>query len=286
MMWVGEATTQEDTRMYRLARVFASLRLAVTALDRYYDQVLQNPDIPDLDLALLAVNRPHPRFFPYPTKFREYRTESGPESKAADDATPDYTEFEYIRPFSGAPANVVFLIKVKSLGQNLVIKFVDRYGVEAHQLLADARMAPRLLYCGLLDGRNDVRSARTRAGGETKAGGLYVGPTRMVVMEYIEGDTGVESAPRPNDAREKVEEAIRKLHAADFVFGDLRGPNIIFSEDRAFLIGFDWAGRVGKARYPRGLSRSVRWPGEVEELEMKPILMDHDRFMLDQLFPK
>jgi len=74
IMWVGEATTQEDARMYRLPRVFASLRLAVTALDRYYDQILQAPDIPTLDPAL-ASDQPHPRFFPYPTKFQGYRTE-------------------------------------------------------------------------------------------------------------------------------------------------------------------------------------------------------------------
>jgi len=270
--------------MYRLARVFESLRLAVTTLDQYYDQILQAPDIPVLGPAL-ASNQFHPRFFPYPTKFQEYRTEPGPKSEAADDVTPEYTEFEYIKPFSGVPANVTFLIKVKSSGRKLVIKFVDRYGVDAHQLLANAGMAPRLLYCGLLDGRNDVRTAGSHAGGRTKGGGLYVGPTRMVVMDYIEGKTTAESASWPG-VREKVEEVIQKLHEAQLVFGDLRGPNIIFSEGKVFLIDFNWAGKVNEARYPRNLSESVRWPREVEELEMKPILMEHDQFMLDQLFPK
>ena len=60
----------------------------------------------------------------------------------------------------------------------------------------------------------------------------------------------------------------------------------MFSGGEVLLIDFDWAGKVNEARYPRNLSRSVRWPGEVEELEMKPILMDHDLFMPDQPFPE
>ena len=268
--------------MYNLARVFASLRIAVEELDQYYDHVLQTPNIPALGPALASVE-PHPRFFPYPTRFQEYHTEPGPKSEVAD----EYTEFEYIRPFGGAPTNVTFLAKVKSSDQNLVvIKFVDRYGVEAHQLLADAGMAPRLLYCGLLDGENDVRNTGSHAKGRITGGGLYLGPMRMVVMDYIEGTTAAESASWPGSAREKVEEVVQKLHAAQLVFGDLRGPNIMFSEGKALLIDFDWAGKVNEARYPRNLSRSVRWPEEAGELEMKPILMDHDRFMLEQLFPK
>jgi len=271
-----EATAQEDGRVYHLARVFASLRLAVEALDQYYDKVFRATDIPALGPAL-ASNQPHPRFFPYPTRFQEYRTGLG--------STAEYTDFEYLRPLHAAPTNTTFLAKDKSSGQNLVIKFVDRYGVDAHQLLADAGMAPRLLYCGLMDGRDDVRNAWSRAVGSIKGGGLYIGPTRMVVMEYIEGNSEVERASWPDDAREQVEEAVKKLHAAQLVFGDLRGPNIIFSKGKAFLIDFDWAGKVNEARYPRNLSRSLRWPAKAEELEMEPILMGHDRFMLDQLFP-
>jgi len=257
----------------------------VTALDQYYDQVLQTSDIPALGPALTA-HQPHPRFFPYPGKFQEYSTGPGPKSKAAEDAGRGYTEFEYIEPFSGAPTNTTFLVRVKSSGQKLVIKFVDRYGVDAHQLLADVGMAPRLLYCGLLDGRIDVRDAESPAQGRINGGGLYVGPTRMIVMEYIEGTTAAEPASWPNNAREQVEAVIKKLHAAQLVFGDLRGPNIIFSEGKAFLIDFDWAGKVNEARYPRNLSGSVTWPEEAGKLEMKPILMDHDWFMLDQLFPE
>ena len=109
-------------------------------------------------------------------KFEEYRPEAN--------AGPKYTEFEYIDTFRADLTNVTFLAKVKSSDQELVVKFVGRYGVEAHQLLADAGMAPRLLYCGLMDGKSDVRNAGSCAQGSIKRGGLYVGLMRMVVMEH------------------------------------------------------------------------------------------------------
>ena len=147
-------------------------------------------------------------------------------------------------------------------------------------------MAPRLLYCGLLDGECDVRSAGGCTRVNTATSGLHACPVDMVVMEYVEGDT-VDKAPvTPKDTREKAEKAIQKLHDAQLVFGDLRAVNVMVSGDKVFLIDFDWAGKVNEARYPLNLSRSVKWPKEAEKLEMEYILMDHDWFMLDQLFPK
>ena len=199
------------------------------------------------------------------------------------------TEFEYIDAFRADPTNVTFLAKVKSpdSDRKLVVKFVDRYGVGAHELLAKEGMAPKLLYCGLLDGNDDVRNTKSRARGSTETGGLYVGPPRMVVMEYIDGETMVDpSSALPKDAREQIKNAIQKLHDAKFVFGDLRSPNVMFSKDKAFLIDFDWAGEENETRYPRHLSRRVKWPKMAEELEMKPIESDHDITMLNQLFSK
>ena len=87
--------------------------------------------------------------------------------------------------------------------------------------------------------------------------------------------------------QKNFEEAIKMLHDAGLVFGDLRAPNIMFSGDDVFIIDFDWAGKVGEMRYPRHLS-SVMWPEEAGKLELTPILKSHDllTFMLDQLFPE
>ena len=76
--------------------------------------------------------------------------------------------------------------------------------------------------------------------------------------------------------------AIQKLHDAQLVFRDLRGPNVMLSAVGVFLIDFDWAGRVNEVRYPLNLS----WAKGAEEFEIRYVLMYHDLFMLNQLFPK
>ena len=272
--WIGEATTHEDRRVYRLAKLFTSLRLAVKALDEYYGRVSEDQGIP-----ALIPDKPHPRFFPYPTSFEEYPTKA--------DQEPKCTEFMYIDTFRADPTNVAFLAEVESSGQKLVIKFVDRYGVEAHELLAAAFMAPPLLYCGQLDGKSDVRGgAESCTEDDVNLGGLYDGPMRMVVMEYIEEDTADKESAWPENARKQTEVAIQKLHDAQLVHGDLRKPNVMFSGGKVVIIDFDWAGKVGKAHYPRGLSSKVQWPDKVDKLEMKPILKEHDLDMLDKLFPR
>jgi serine/threonine protein kinase len=241
-------------------------------LEKYYDKVWEDTTVP-----LYESPGFHPRLFPYPTKFKDFYTSVTP--------GPECTEFEYIDAFSADTANVTFLAKVKSPDQKLVIKFVDWYGAEAHELLARNGLAPRLLYCGLLDGTQDFRITDGHPQGSAKVCGLHVGPMRMVVMDFIEGKTVEKMSPVPSDAREKTLKAIKKLHDAQLVFGDLRAPNVMISEGKVFLIDFDWAGRVGQARYPRNLSRSVNWPAKAEDLEMMPILMDHDLTMLDSSFP-
>ena len=247
--------------------MFASLRLALTTLDNYYTGVLRSP-APDPAL-------PPPGFFPYPTSF-EVRPDE-------PDTRPKQIKFKYIDALRADPTNVTFLAEAKSPDRKLVIKFVDRYGAEAHRLLAGSRMAPKLLYCGSLNGKNDVAADDSPPQHHTNTGGLYLGPMRMVVMEHIDGKTA-KSSP-PEDAREQVEQVLKKLHDKDLVFGDLREPNVMFSGGKAFFIDFDWAGKVGEAHYPRNLSRGVVWPGKAGDLEMTPILKDHDLFMLNKLFP-
>lgn len=268
MQWVGEATTHEDRRIYHLARVFESLRLAVATLDEYYDQIARDQNIPPF-----VPNKPHPRIFPYPVRFIEHG--AGAEHK--------WTDFEYIDISRMGPTNVTFIARDKSSNRKLVIKFVGRYGVSAHELLAGEGIAPQLLYCGSLDGKNDVRDSANPALESAVVGGLYLGPIRMVVMEHIEGDTMDKVSHLPKNAHAQVEKAIEKLHDAQLVFGDLRQPNIMISGSTVFLIDFDWAGKVNEVRYPRNLSRNVNWPKAAEDLEFQPILMGHDRYMLDLL---
>lgn len=265
---LGMSTTHEDPRTYHIAKVFTSLKRALRTLDTYYGDIRKSLAVPTtpttpVDQSLI----PRRCFFPYHTKFKEYQLEA--------DAETEFTEFEYVDVPSADPPNVTFF--AKSSDRELVVKFVDRYSVEAHDLLAEEEMAPRLLYYGSLDGEMDVRK---RARGRLECG-LYLGPLRMVVMVRLRCE---EREAWPEDAREQVKKALDKLHENQLVFGDLRAPNVLLSGGKAFLIDFDWSGKVGEARYPRGLSRTIKWPDNVEVLERQLITTEHDLWMLDKLF--
>ena len=186
----------------------------------------------------------HPRLYtfwppsslsPYPKSF----------SDSSDGANTD------VQSSVGSSTKVTFLAKAKSSDKNLVVNLVHRYGVEAYQLLADAGAAPWLLYCGSLDGKHDVGANGSRFKGSTKLCGLYVGPISMAVMEYIEGKTMDKITSLPNDTHERIQKAVSKLYGADLIFGDLRKPNIIVSDQKAFLIDFDWAGKESEEAYRR-----------------------------------
>ena len=69
-------------------------------------------------------------------------------------------------------------------------------------------------------------------------------------------------------------------HNKRLVCGDLRPPNVLFSGGKVFLIDFDWAGKEGEARYPRGLSRSVTWAAGAQESERQLIEPKHDAKVL------
>jgi hypothetical protein len=262
--FAGDPSMHEDGRVYNIARIFQSLGLAIDTLEEYYHEINKDGNLQ------LKLNEPHPRFFPYPTTFSEYGTTESQEVK-----------FSYIYGSCTDPTNVTYFAKDESSDRNFVVKFVSRYGVKAHELLAGRGMAPRLLYFGLVDGKHDARNPQSDANGSTEVGGLYVGPIRMVIMEHA----GRVTKEVPEDARSQVKNAVQTLHDEGFVYGDLREPNIMTSNSKVYLIGFDWAGEVGVARYPRHLSSSVTWPEAVQELELKPITREHDWFMFNQLFP-
>ncbi|KAK0209775.1 hypothetical protein IW262DRAFT_1281192 [Armillaria fumosa] len=266
IMWVGEATTYEDAHLYRLSRIFTALRDCQQTLHTFYDGI---KDRIDLDLI---PNKPHPRYFPYPDSFHEFQSRTK-------------TKFKYLDVLESDSTNVTFLAQTTSDDRKLIVKFVDRYGDNAHTCLAAKKMAPGLLFCGLLNGIDDVRVAAS-AGGITKCSGLYVGPMRMVIMEYIDGNSA-QATPEgdwPLDTHEQIEKALQTLHSQGFVFGDLRRPNVMFTPDsKALLIDFDWSGEEGKVRYPKGLSSGVAWHKDARDFQL--IKKEHDMAMLDEYFP-
>jgi len=62
---------------------------------------------------------------------------------------------------------------------------------------------------------------------------------------------------RSKDMCVQVKAMVDKLHESVYVFSDLRPQNTVFSNGKAFLADFDWAGRGRHARYPTGLGDVV-----------------------------
>lgn len=129
------------------------------------------------------------------------------------------------------------------------VKFVQQYNVTAHKLLAKIALAPQLLHC------SEVAN----------------GQFRMVVMDFVEGETAYERFGATQKVAdpivEQVKRAIDELHQNPLVFGDLRRPNVVIMKDgKAKLVDFDWCGEDGKGRYPPTLNdpSSINWHADVK----------------------
>ncbi|EJU06304.1 hypothetical protein DACRYDRAFT_113030 [Dacryopinax primogenitus] len=134
-------------------------------------------------------------------------------------------------------------------GQPVVVKFTASYSAEAHRILANAGLAPPVLYF------------------ERIPGGLF-----QVVMSFIQGSTLydylTDHQPSPKSVQNiisKTEEGLVLLHRAGYVFGDLRTPNLMLPDSGGFMfIDWDMAGREGVPRWPPNLNREIFWPEGVK----------------------
>ena len=189
--------------------------------------------------------------------------------------------FRYLRPltlYDEAP----FLVKLES-DKMAVVKSVSRYGLGAHQSLADAGRAPQLLFFGSLDTQEDLR--RSSGEGTKAAYGSHLGLQRItVIMEYINGEhaEALQADGWPKDTYAQIKEMVEILHRSDFVFGDLRPPNIVFQEGRAYLVDFDWAGKEGETFYPAELGEVITGCSGAKGLG--PIKKEHDLVLLERYF--
>ncbi|KAH7337262.1 hypothetical protein B0J17DRAFT_666928 [Rhizoctonia solani] len=99
----------------------------------------------------------------------------------------------------------------------------------------------------------------------------------MIVMEFVQGvDLESKSSRLPHSVFDDIETAVDLLHTRDFVFGDLREPNVM-----AMLVDFDWCGKHLEGRYPLRMNLELGWhtavgPGAVMDKE-------HDTHMLNRL---
>ncbi|PBK61258.1 hypothetical protein ARMSODRAFT_997450 [Armillaria solidipes] len=240
-LWLGNSRANDDDHILRIAHILYSLQDSIKELQSYYKNLKPQP---------LEANKPHPRFFPSITSYR---------------SNDKNVSFTYTSPLELDDTCVTFLatLDADSGQKKVVVKFVQRYGEEAHRLLTELQLAPALLY----------------------AGGCSVS-LQMIVMEYIQGQTLVEAYPDgllPIGVKKAIKKGLNALHNEDFVYGDLRRQNIMVTgeENRVRFIDFDWAGKVGEVRYPFHLASCIC---EISgALEYDLILKEHDTKMLDAL---
>ena len=171
-----------------------------------------------LKVYSLLPNELHPRFFPSINTYR------------APDSTP--IDFRFVKPLERESICTTFLAETEGPSPRpIVVKFVHRYNKEAHNLLAASNMAPKLLYLGKVGFRDDDPS---------------YGHLQMVVMDYIDGITVDRALSLLSSFREQVQAILTLLHKHDFVFGDIRGPNLMLTKDvKVMLIDCDWIGKHG-----------------------------------------
>ena len=184
-----------------------------------------------------------------------------------------HVKFKYFGFLENCPECITLRAQTETLPiQDIVVKFVDRYGQRAHEILADQDFAPKLLYCGSPHLDDEDPSYESIS---------------MVVMEYVDGNTFAVAKKKMSEesirnVRSQVERALQLLHNSGLVFGDLRPLNVMITKDgRIKLIDFNWAGVEGQVKYPSLISSGIIWAKGVEALAV--IRKEHDWEMFEKL---
>lgn len=249
-IWVGIDSVLNESHITHVAKIFHALKTSLETLSAYYKSLQPTSNHPVAS-----------RYFPSFTAYRQGDV---------------LVQFKYVGYLENGPDCVT--LRARTLpepAQDIVVKFVDRYGEKAHRTLAEKRLAPELLYCGsprLGDHQQSYQSIS------------------MVVMEYIDGNTLAVAKHEMNEETMKrvhleVQRALELLHTCGLVFGDLRSPNIMITKGgEVKLIDFNWAGEEGQAKYPLLISKEFIWPEGVEPLAV--MMPGHDLDMWRNLFTR
>ena len=276
-MWLG-GDPYLDENIMRIARIFCAAAKAVRNLHAYYD-------------GLELCDTPVPsRLFPRPT----FRPEDQPDFQLT------FTE----KLCKSGDSRLLFGAQITEKGEanhvskKVIVKFAEKYGEEAHRLLAEHLLAPQLHFC-----------KRTLCG-------LW-----MIVMDRAEGQDAYTLFPGepPDYVKKDVDRAIQLLHQHDFVHGEICMSNILVvkrprsqqqvaaptstsTEEKviemdandsdsethgAVLVDFDWTGKDGETNYPP-LRSWYKEPvpgvnGGKDLVRLGKMRKEHDRFMFERL---
>ncbi|KAJ7148794.1 hypothetical protein C8R43DRAFT_517326 [Mycena crocata] len=151
----------------------------------------------------------------------------------------------------------VYFARRASDDRELVVKFAASYSVEAHQAAAQLGAAPPVLFA---DWHPKVQQF-------------------CIVMQR--GDLG--ASHKDPELWRQLKRDLTELHRLGFVHGDIRLPNIVMDppSGRLWILDWDWAGRVGEAKYPAALNPGdKRFPEGI--IPCGDITVGDDDWMLDR----
>ncbi|KAG8906414.1 hypothetical protein FRB99_006916 [Tulasnella sp. 403] len=185
------------------------------------------------------------------------------------DRPADTRKFRYIRRMAGD--QLVYKCQDCDSGERIVVKFVQTYSKEVHLECVALGCAPKLY------------------GFDAIACGWFI-----VVMELLDLDDNwfLGVAFQGDEVRpiyEEVKKYVSALQARGYVHGDIRRSNVLVKSSKeqrvsVRLIDFDWAGKVGEAKYPLLVNPDlggIRKPTGVKGGGC--ITMEHDLAMVELL---
>ena len=257
-IYVGRDNVFDADLLWRLTHVFECVTHLIANLDVLYARLAARlSQVSPSDLPALLKLEPednHQRFFPASQSFK--------------DKNGKVIHLTYEDAIRKDAWGTTYRART-STGQMVVVKFVQKYGIDAHRFLAEMGVAPEVLYFG--DIYENVIDRRPRP--------------RMVIMEFIDGQSAFATSLTASQCL-ALRDAIKVMHEQNFVHGDLRPPNVHIGKDgKVYVLDFDWAGLVGKAFYPFSLAENNDWPLQVNAHlnDMLPVTKEHDIYMLDRL---
>ena len=240
--------------VFRVARVFMAINNSMGKLRDLYNKLLRIPPPPQPQTVALW---PDPTADP--TKSIPTLEFFAKVDRANGKPLPRIDEDNERHAMYLARMRINTSTQAEATTQNVFVKFAVKYHEAAHRLLADQNppLAPALHFCARV-----------------------VGDMYMVVMEYIPQSVGRSVDPHvsgpalpqnlPQVVRQDVSKALGLLHGENWVFGDLREPNLIYLPDsdsdggRVLFVDFDAVGPDGEARYSACLNPKAGFCASVQ----------------------
>ncbi|KAF9447623.1 hypothetical protein P691DRAFT_106247 [Macrolepiota fuliginosa MF-IS2] len=236
-----------------VARLLRALRSGIDELQHYYSEL---PFPPQSSPVPLGVLQPHPWL-------TELETEG-------------YGKVQLTYTQQMEPKKALFRARMRvekghtdmddTAELDVVVKFTHSYHGGAHKLLAAQKLAPVLYHCRW---EKDVEMI-------------------VVIMEFVKNGDCIPDM-LPSDRRDvynkSLQRAVETLHGKQWVFGDLRAPNVLFAGEGVRLIDFEWCGTEGRVRYPPAINLNMKdvmhWSPDVTRGGL--IKKEHDVHMLRKL---